>query len=254
MGNRYYLFDEIAIERKLRALPLDIKNYASMTTEQMAAANAELSGKSPAEIVRWAVDFAAHQEGGKLLVTTNFRPFEAVLLHLATQQKPDVPILYADHGYNTRKTYEHANEMTERLGLDVHRFEPLELVPIPEAAYKDENDRSEDEEKAIDAFSDTVKMEPFARGMQELAPTVWLTALRRSQNPNRAGMNVVEPAPVSLLGREGVLKINPLLEWNDDDMRAYLAEHDLPEGPDDYFDPAKAGEKRECGLHIPGRD
>jgi phosphoadenosine phosphosulfate reductase len=225
-----------------------------MIADQIAAANAELAGKSPAEIVRWAVELAASQEGGKLVVTTNFRPFEAVLLHLVTREQAGVPVLYADHGYNTRKTYEHAKEMTERLGLDVHRFEPVELVPIPEAAYKDENDRSEDEENAIDAFSDIVKMEPFARGMQELAPTVWLTALRRSQNPNRAGMNFVEQAPVSLIGHDGVFKINPLLEWSDEDMRAYLADHDLPEGPDDYFDPAKAGEKRECGLHIPGRD
>jgi phosphoadenosine phosphosulfate reductase len=225
-----------------------------MTNDQLAAANRELAGKSPAEIVRWAVQLAASQDGGKLVVTTNFRPFEAVLLHLATQEQPSVAVVYADHGYNTRKTYEHAKEMTERLSLDVHRFEPVELVPIPEAAYKDENDRSEEDEKAIDAFSDTVKMEPFARGMQELAPTVWLTALRRSQNPNRAGMNIVEQAPVSLVGREGIFKINALLEWSDEDMRAYLAEHDLPEGPDDYFDPAKAGEKRECGLHNPGRD
>ena len=225
-----------------------------MTSEQMAAANAEFSGKSPAEIVRWAAELAANQEAGKLLVTTNFRPFEAVLLHLATQQKADLAVLYADHGHNTRKTYDHAEEMTDRLNLDVHRFEPAENLEIPVSAYKHEDDRSEQDEAQISHFSDVVKMEPFARGMQELAPTVWLTALRRSQNPNRAGMNIVEQAPVSLLGREGVLKINPLLEWDDDDMRAYLAEHDLPEGPDDYFDPAKAGEKRECGLHIPGRD
>ncbi len=225
-----------------------------MTTDQMAAANAELSEKSPAEIVQWAARFAAGQEGGKMVVTTNFRPFEAVLLDLVSKGIPGTPVLYADHGYNTRKTYQHALEMTERLSLDVHRFAPVELVPIPEAAYKDEDDRSEEDEAAISHFSDVVKMEPFARGMQELQPTVWLTALRRSQNPNRAGMSIVEQAPVSLVGREGVLKINPLLEWSDDDMRNYLAEHDLPEGPDDYFDPAKAGEKRECGLHIPGRD
>lgn len=238
----------------MRPFPKESFPAVPMIAEQIASANAELAGKSPAEIVRWAVQLAAAQDGGKLVVTTNFRPFEAVLLHLATQEQATIPVLYADHGYNTRKTYEHAQEMTERLRLNMHRFEPIELVPIPEAAYKDENDRTEDDEVVIDAFSDTVKMEPFARGMQELAPTVWLTALRRSQNPNRAGMNLVEMAPVSLVGREGVLKINPLLEWSDEDMRAYLGEHDLPEGPDDYFDPAKAGEKRECGLHIPGRD
>jgi phosphoadenosine phosphosulfate reductase len=218
------------------------------------SANAELSGKSPAEIVRWAVRAAAEQDGGKLVVTTNFRPFEAVLLHLAVQEQASVAVVYADHGHNTQKTYDHAVEMTEQLNLDVHRFEPAENLEIPTAAYKHEDDRSEDEEAAISHFSDVVKMEPFARGMQEVAPTVWLTALRRSQNPNRAGMNIVEWAPVSLVGREGVLKINPLLEWSDEDMRSYLAEHDLSEGPDDYFDPAKAGEKRECGLHIPGRD
>jgi len=32
------------------------------------------------------------------------------------------------------------------------------------------------------------------------------------------------------------------------DLDAYLAEHRLP-NERDYFDPAKADEKRECGLH-----
>lgn len=225
-----------------------------MSLDQLQAANVALAGKSVEEIIRWAAEQARGQADGKVVVTTNFRPFEAVLLDLISRVNPGTPVLYADHGYNTRKTYQHAQEMTERLSLDVHRFAPVELAPIPEAAYKDEDDRSEEDEALISHFSDVVKMEPFARGMQELQPTVWLTALRRSQNPNRAGMSIVEQAPVSLVGREGVLKVNPLLEWSDDEMRAYLAEHDLPEGPDDYFDPAKAGEKRECGLHIPGRD
>ena len=87
-----------------------------------------------------------------------------------------------------------------------------------------------------------MKLEPFRRGMAELAPAVWFTALRRVQNPNRAGMNVVEPGP------GGVIKVNPLLDWTDADMERYLLDHSLP-NEWDYFDPAKAGEKRECGLH-----
>jgi len=225
-----------------------------MTNEQFKSANAELEGKSAEEVIRWAGEQAKSHDRGKVVVTTNFRPFEAVILDMVERLLPGTPVLYADHGYNTRQTYEHAQNITERLKLDVHRFEPAEVASIPEAAYKDENDRSAEDEEAISTFSDIVKMEPFARGMKELAPTVWLTALRRVQNPNRAGMSIVEEAPAGLLGREGVLKINPLLEWSDDDMRKYLAERDLSEGPDDYFDPAKAGEKRECGLHIPGRD
>lgn len=225
-----------------------------MTAEQINSFNETLAGRTAEEIIRLAGEQAASQDGGKVVVTTNFRPFEAVILDMVARALPGTPVLYADHGYNTRQTYEHGKEITEQLNLDVHRFEPVELVPIPEAAYKDEDDRTDEEEEAISAFSDTVKMEPFARGMQEMAPTVWLTALRRVQNPNRAGMKVAEEAPAGLLGREGVLKVNPLLDWTDDDMRAYLSERGLSEGPDDYFDPAKAGEKRECGLHIPARD
>lgn len=225
-----------------------------MTSEQLQSANSELAGKSVDEIILWAGQQANNQDGGKVVVTTNFRPFEAVILDMVARLLPGTAVLYADHGYNTRQTYQHAEEITERLKLDVHRYEPAEVASIPEAAYKNENDRSEADEQAISTFSDIVKMEPFGRGMKELAPTVWLTALRRVQNPNRAQMSIVEQAPLGLVGREGVIKVNPLLEWSDAEMRKYLAEHDLSAGPDDYFDPAKAGEKRECGLHIPGRD
>jgi phosphoadenosine phosphosulfate reductase len=44
------------------------------------------------------------------------------------------------------------------------------------------------------------------------------------------------------------LKVSPVFHWSDADMEAYLREHDLP-NEWDYFDPAKADEKRECGLH-----
>ena len=45
---------------------------------------------------------------------------------------------------------------------------------------------STDDEKGLKQFSAVMKLEPFQRGMKELAPTVWLTALRKVQNPNRA--------------------------------------------------------------------
>ena len=44
------------------------------------------------------------------------------------------------------------------------------------------------------------------------------------------------------------LKVSPLFYWSDADMEKYLAQHNLP-NEWDYFDPAKADEKRECGLH-----
>jgi len=76
-----------------------------------------------------------------------------------------------------------------------------------------------------------------------LAPRVWITALRKVQNPHRAGLDIVSLDP-----NFGTLKVSPVFNLNDEEMEAYLADHNLP-NEWDYFDPAKADEKRECGLH-----
>jgi phosphoadenosine phosphosulfate reductase len=89
-----------------------------------------------------------------------------------------------------------------------------------------------------------MKLEPFQRGMRELAPTVWITALRKVQNPNRAGLDIVSHDP-----NFGTLRVSPVFYLSDADMEAYLQQHQLP-NEWDYFDPAKADEKRECGLHV----
>ena len=92
-------------------------------------------------------------------------------------------------------------------------------------------------------FSGVMKLEPFMRGMKELAPTIWLTALRKVQNPNRAGLDIVVEDK-----NFNTIKVSPVFYWNDAEMEAYLKQHNLP-NEWDYFDPAKADEKRECGLH-----
>lgn len=78
-----------------------------MTPEHIAQANADLRGKSALDVVRWAIA----QAGGRAIVSTNFRPYEAVILHLVTQVQPDIPVLWVDHGYNRPATYKHAEEV-----------------------------------------------------------------------------------------------------------------------------------------------
>ena len=92
-------------------------------------------------------------------------------------------------------------------------------------------------------FSAMMKLEPFQRGMKELSPTVWITALRQVQNRHRAGLDIVSEDR-----NFGSLKVSPVFYWSDADMENYLEQHHLP-NEWDYFDPAKAEEKRECGLH-----
>ena len=210
-----------------------------MTAEEISQANESLREQSPREVVEWAIGRAE----GRAIVSTNFRPYEAVILHLVTQVQPDIPVLWVDHGYNREATYRHAEELKAKLGLNIQAFVPKLTAAHYDAAHGGMPEPTEENEEAIKAFSTVMKLEPFQRGMRELAPTVWLTALRKVQNPNRAELDTVSPD-----NNFNSLKVSPVFHWSDEQMEAYLAEHDLP-NEWDYFDPAKADEKRECGLH-----
>ncbi|HVU35867.1 MAG TPA: phosphoadenosine phosphosulfate reductase family protein [Opitutaceae bacterium] len=208
-----------------------------MTSFDLAQWNAELRSQSPLDIVRWAIGRAA----GHAIVSTNFRPYEAVILDLAVKVQPDIPVLWVDHGYNRPATYRHAEALRERLKLNLKPY-----LPRLSAAHRDAIHGpvpTTDDEEGLKKFSAVMKLEPFQRGMKELAPTVWITALRRGQNPNRAGLDIVTRDE-----NFGALKVSPLFYQEDDDLEAHLVQHGLP-NEWDYFDPAKADEKRECGLH-----
>jgi len=208
-----------------------------MTAEQIARTNTELRRQSPLEIVRWAVA----QAKSHAIVSTNFRPYEAVVLHLCVQAQPDIPVLWVDHGYNRPATYRHAEALKKQLRLNLKPYLPKISAAHRDALYGDVP--STDNEQALKQFSALMKLEPFQRGMEELAPTVWITALRQVQNPNRAGLDIVSEDK-----NFGALKVSPVFYWSDADMENYLKHHNLP-NEWDYFDPAKADDKRECGLH-----
>jgi phosphoadenosine phosphosulfate reductase len=208
-----------------------------MTAEQISRANAELRNKSPLEIVKWALA----QAKGHAIISTNFRPYEAVILHLATQVQSNIPVLWVDHGYNRPATYKHAEELKKLLKLNLKPFLPKISAAHRDAIYGEIP--STGDEAALKEFSVLMKLEPFQRGMKELAPTVWITALRKVQNPNRAELDIVSNDE-----NFGALKVSPVFYWSDADMENYLKQHNLP-NEWDYFDPAKADDRRECGLH-----
>jgi phosphoadenosine phosphosulfate reductase len=208
-----------------------------MTPEDIADWNAELRGLSPLEITRWAVG----QADGRAVVSTNFRPYEAVILHLAVQVQPNIPVLWVDHGYNRPATYRHAEELRKLLRLDLRVYLPRMSAAHRDALYGPIP--STEDEDGLKEFSALMKLEPFQRGMRELAPRVWFTALRKVQNPNRAGLDILSHDP-----NFGTLKVNPVFYWSDAQLEEYLDQNGLP-NEWDYFDPAKADEKRECGLH-----
>lgn len=206
-----------------------------MTTSlNLAQANQELSQKTAQEIVSWALS-----QGKNPIITTNFRPYEAVILHLVAQQKSDIPVLWVDSGYNTTATYEFAIKLINQLNLNV-----ISYVPQQTRAYRDVLFNGipniDDDNHAI--FTEQVKLEPFRRALAELKPDVWFNAIRKEQTEFRQTLDILSQS------KDGILKVAPLFHWTEQQLEDYLNEHHLPNNFD-YFDPTKVEEKRECGLH-----
>jgi len=200
----------------------------------LTAANAQLDGKSPQDIIRWAIENSENP-----LVTTNFRPYEAVILHMATQVKPDIKVLWVDSGYNTSATYRFAEKVIQDLNLNIVTYIPQMTSARRNVLMKGIPDI---DDPLHEEFTRQVKLEPFQRALAELKPDLWLNAIRKDQTEFRQAMNIVSAS------KDGVLKVAPLYNLSEADLDAYLAEHNLP-NETDYFDPTKALETRECGLH-----
>lgn len=65
------------------------------------------------------------------------------------------------------------------------------------------------------------KVEPLRRALT--GKKVWITGMRREQSVTRADLHVLAPD-----AGNGLMKLNPLLDWSEDDVRAYIAAHGVP--------------------------
>jgi len=207
---------------------------SNKSTLDFKAINNQLEDATAQDIVEWALSIK-----GKTIVTTNFGPQEAVLLHMVSQLAPDTEVLWIDSGYNKVETYKFADNLTNKLGLNINVYTPLVTAARRDAVMNgipliDEHSHGE--------FSDQFKLEPFKRAMNEINPDVWLTAVRREQTLVRQEMDIVS------LGPNEVIKVSPLLDWTINDMKTYLNKYGLPDETF-YFDPTKVESGRECGLH-----
>ncbi|WP_417443668.1 phosphoadenosine phosphosulfate reductase family protein [Joostella sp.] len=196
--------------------------------------NKNLRDKSPSEIVKWAL-----AQGSNPVVTTNFRPYEAAILHATTLESKDIPVVWCDTGYNTNNTYLHAERLIKSLALNIKLYVPQQTVAhrnmvmgIPSI-----------EDPLHKVFTEQVKLEPFKRAMTENKPDIWFTNLRKGQTAFRDSLDIVTQ------GSDGVLKVSPFYYYSDEELDAYLESHNL-ENEFNYFDPTKVLENRECGLHI----
>jgi len=205
----------------------------TFTQKQIAKLNIQFKGIPPSEIISWAI-----KNSKKAVITTNFRPYEVAILNAVVDVKNDIPVIWCDTGYNTPNTYQHAEELIQRLGLNIDLYVPRQTSSHRDAIMGIPNI----EDPRHNEFTEQVKLEPFKRAMTKHQPDVWFTNLRKGQTNHRDSLDILS------LSNDGVLKVSPFYYWNDTQLDVYLKERNLP-NEHTYFDPTKVLENRECGLH-----
>ena len=204
------------------------------SAKELRTLNSQLKGIDPSEVIRWVL-----VDSKKPVVTTNFRPYEAAILHAVINEKPDTTVVWCDTGYNTPQTYKHADEVIKKLNLNVKLYTPKQT-----AAYRDAlNGGIPDVNSPLhEEFTRQVKLEPFQRAMSQQQPDVWFTNLRKGQTAFRDSIDILS------YSKDGLLKVSPFYHWTDEKLDEYLKQNDLP-NEIKYFDPTKVLSNRECGLH-----
>ncbi len=211
---------------------------------------------SASERIRWAHE----QFGNGLILSTSFGIQSAVMLHLVTAQIPDIPVIFVDTGYLFPETYRFAEELTQRLNLNLKTYLPGQSAACQEAIY---GKLWEQGIEGLKKYNQINKIEPMNRAVKELGAKAWLSGLRRNQSTTRENRKVVEQ-------QNQITKIYPIIDWSDKDIYDYLTQHNLPYHPlwdegyvsvGDWHSTSKLGEgmtaedtrfgglKRECGLH-----
>ncbi|WP_237068139.1 phosphoadenosine phosphosulfate reductase domain-containing protein [Microbulbifer guangxiensis] len=199
----------------------------------LQALNHRFRQSKPSEIMQFTIGQAANP-----VVFTNFRPLAVAFLHLVTRIKPDIPVIWVDHGYNTPETYRHIENLIRAFELNLFAYAPKMSAAHYNAVYGGIPALDTPEH---DFFSRTVKLEPFNRAMEDLQPDVWLNGIRHDQNAHRKGLDIFTK------GSHGTIRVAPMFHLNELDVEEYVVDNDLPDN-DVYFDPTKGEEHRECGL------
>jgi phosphoadenosine phosphosulfate reductase len=177
------------------------------------AASAELADATAAEALEWT----AATFGDSWIVASNMQ--DAVLIDLAVEAKPDVDVLFLETGYHFAETIGTRDAVaTVYPGITVVNAEAEQPVADQEAQYgllnKTEPDRCCHLRKVV----------PLRRTLANY--DAWVTGVRRVDAPTRANTPIV-----TWDDRNGLVKVNPIAAWTDDEFDGYIAEHGVLQNP-----------------------
>jgi len=216
-----------------------------LSDEELGRLSREFEDATASEVIAWGVErFHPH-----LCMASSMT--DAVLIDLAVKVEPAIEVVFIDTGYHFPETIETLEEVRRHYGLNLR---------IMTVARQEEALWELDPQNCCSA----VKVGQLDRALA--GKEAWMSGLRRAESPSRV------TAPIVGRDLRGLVKLNPIATWSDEDVARYIAEHDVPVNPlvaQGYTsvgcapctqpisdgDHVRAGrwagsEKLECGLHV----
>jgi len=169
---------------------------------------AQLGPHATAEqVLAWAAEAFGH----RMIVASNMQ--DAVLVDLAAQAQPGVDVLFLDTGYHFAETIGTRDAISARYAVTIVNAEP-EHTPAQQDALL-----------GRDLFAREPDRCCFLRKVVPLRRTLagydaWVTGVRRVEAPTRANTPLI-----TWDDQHGLVKVNPIAAWSDDEMQAYIDEH-----------------------------
>jgi phosphoadenosine phosphosulfate reductase len=206
-------------------------------SEALAArAGQALDGASAQEIMRWAADTF----DDRMCLASSMT--DAVLIHLASLAQPGIDVIFLDTGYHFAETIGTRDAVAVTYPVNV-----ISVTPERSVAEQDATFGPRLYERDPDFCCQMRKVAPLNRALRRY--DAWVTGLRRAETAARRQARAVEWD-----AKHQLVKVNPIVAWTDDDVDAYIAEHNILVNPLVYDGYPSIG-CATCTLRIePGAD
>ncbi|MDG2496271.1 MAG: phosphoadenylyl-sulfate reductase [Alphaproteobacteria bacterium] len=222
----------------------------------LAPLNARYEAMTAQEILRHAIH---EQFVDRITIVSSFGAESVILLHMISQIEPSLPVIMLNTGKLFGETLRYRDRLQDKLKLTDVRTN----FPHPDDLLADDPKGSL-WQRDTDACCDLRKVRPQARAVAPFDALI--TGRKRFQTGTRATMDIIER------DTDGRFKLNPLANWQLDELKAYIEQHDLPRHPlvkdgylsigcmpctnkvaegEDYRSGRWAdSDKDECGIHL----
>ena len=181
---------------------------------EIDALSEQFESKAPPDIIQWAVDTFAPE----IAVSTSFQTQSLPLLQMVTRIRPDIRVLFLDTGYHFWDTLTFRERIQHEWHLNVvdlyhdSRWDIFVRDRVRTLPLEDAN---------LCCYLN--KVQPMQKALAGLR--AWITGIRRDQTAARAHAHILE------LQGDGLVKVNPLLNWTRLDIQRYREQHKLPAHP-----------------------